>query len=350
MAVPRPARTEEACARDPRRHRLPRAIAFAAAGFAAVLAVRPARAAREPVQFHYEVPPGTTACPTESEFVARVSDLGVDLRSDPGFESARRFAVSIEGAGPFVGKLRIRDAKGGERSREVSGEDCESVVQPLSLFVSLAVDDAPAQPPQVSADAAVDLRPEVHVEPDKQAPTTPTTPTSRRGGIGADAFVLGTLGSITQASYGAHVTAGTLVSSHAYVGGSLAFANDASDQGFSGWLGALVGWGAPWTDGIGGVSFEAGVRVSRVVGYSDPGSRDQGGCTSLSPPLSSCISGAAQWSSEAPYVAASVVVQVPLRDSHFRPYFSHTSLGSTDLHRLFVFGATLNAGVAWQAW
>src|SRR5580698_5048532 len=113
------------------------AVALAGAGFAVILAVRPARAAKEPVQFHYEVPPGTTACPTESEFVARVSDLGVDLRSDAGFESARRFAVSIEGGHPFVGKLRIRDAVGAESSREVSGEDCESVVQPLTLFVSL---------------------------------------------------------------------------------------------------------------------------------------------------------------------------------------------------------------------
>jgi hypothetical protein len=300
---------------------------------------------KEPIRFVYDAPRG---CPTEAEFVARVAELGGAFQADPGLESARRFVVRIvprtDADGPFSGTLRVTDAVGEETVRVVTGADCEAVTGPLSLFVSLALDDLPALPPAT--------HPTVSLEP----PASPLPPLDERpaldpqthpnGGLSVDSFLLGSVSGVLQGSYGLRVTAVTRVGTGTRLGGSAALVNDATDAGASGWAGVLLAWGAPWTNHIVGFAMDAGVHVARMTGQSNLGTVQPSLCQP-----GSCFNGVpTRWTSEAPYVAATLILQVPLRRSSFRPYFGHTFLASENPLGSFAFGITLNAGVAWQAW
>jgi hypothetical protein len=312
---------------------------------------------KESIRLEYEAPAG---CPSQAEFVARVGELGGDFQADMSATSARRFRVSIEG-GPlsvatsvasFVGNLRLEDARGRETSREVSGKDCESVVGPLSLFFALALDETrdagppPATPKPASATAATDSEEALLSVPAASADMSiADLPKKARGGLAGDGLVMYTLGPVSQPSYGGRLSAATLVGDGAHLGLSVALANVTDGSGFAAWTGATLGWGAPWTDGALGFSMEAGLRLNRMR-WADPYAGYSGDSCVHS---DTCAGTVTPTTSEAPYVAVNLYL-VPWRRGSLRPYVADTFLASTDIARTFEFSASLNAGVAWQAW
>lgn len=93
-------------------------------------------------------------------------------------------------------------------------------------------------------------------------------------------------------------------------------------KGASARLGGVVGWGAPWNDGIVGFTIEAG-----VLGMELAAGRQV-----------------------APYSAVELVFQVPLR-SPVRPIAALGLLGVPKITEALGWGAaTAELGVVWQAW
>jgi len=91
----------------------------------------------EPVVLVYRAP---AACPGERAFLEEVRQRTVRLREPHAGEPFRQFTVEISTAKRARGRLRIRDADGGESQRAVEGENCAEVASALALMVAIAVD------------------------------------------------------------------------------------------------------------------------------------------------------------------------------------------------------------------
>lgn len=136
-----------------------RRIACAVAAGVMSLVAAPARAADvEPVALRYE---GSGACPSETEFVARVRAITRRwaLVAD-GSPAVRTIRVLVtEGPRETGGKLTIAAPDGATSEREISGPSCSEVSEALAVMVAVAIDPRAGAPRDADERPAEDAGP-----------------------------------------------------------------------------------------------------------------------------------------------------------------------------------------------
>lgn len=306
-------------------------------------------------------------CVEREPFRDEVTRLGGSFVEADGDAPARRFIVRVVDARPPLHvSLQIQDLVGRITERVATVEDCDAASSSLALFMATALDEAP--PPFVPAPA--DL---VGAETYWPAPAPPPKPRSIRrvgsGGIAADVFVG------MQDKRGAHLFGAVRAFGTTRLGLAVMFQErDLDDQcpraeyaasrsaSGAGWctdghefeewngpltgrrrtasVGGLFGWGAPWNDSVAGFVGEIGVAR---------GSDETQAGFKYAPQRRT------RTTFTAPYVSASIVLQIPWRFS-VRPFaaFRGTWIAAKAPDAPLVIDpietASVHLGLAWQAW
>ncbi len=293
-----------------------------------------AAAGGEAIRLVVDAPNG---CLTEGELVDEVERLGTRLRVAEEGERARRFDVRIVPEGDHVvARLTVRDLVGRETVRSVENATCAEAGRSASLLVSLAVDEEsekiPPGPPEE--------RPYRWPQPVTREVDAPVAPPATRigsGGIAVSAFRGWGNGRPGATLYGAKTYAAWRYGL-TRIGGTVAFQRDddtvMNTRATSGRLGAVIGWGAPWSDAIVGFLGEAGATTGAAETIELGSSRIRTVTTRYA----------------APYAAASLVLQLPWQYT-VRPVVGLGAVWSPGGYasRLDVAFAA-DMGVVWQAW
>lgn len=302
----------------------------------------------EPVSLVVDAPP---ACLTEAKLVEEVTGLGAPLRVAGERARTRRFEVRVFSSGAhFVARLTVRDLVGRETVRSVENETCTDAGRSASLLVSLALDEEQETPTPVR----MVEQPFRWPQPATIDAPTPAAPSRGRvgsGGVVVNAFYGRGNGRPGAELYGAKAYAAWRFGA-TRIGGAIALQRDSdsfpgthhatlreSDRpktrhGTSGRVGAVVGWGAPWSDSIVGFLGEVGAAAGEAA-------------TIDSSPFG-IATRTERYAS--PYAAASLILQVPWKHS-VRPVVGlgavWTPSGPESQLPVAFAG---DAGLAWQAW
>lgn len=330
------------------------------ASLGAMIVLRTAAAAAdepEIVRFVYDAP---VDCPAESTFLRRIADVGGAFSTDPVGEHSRKFTVRIEREDDFVGTLTVRDLLGEETVRSTSGASCEKVFEALAVFVAIALETLPTSP---APGAPADVGPEP-LPPPIPMKTEPAANPARSGGIALTAF-LGT--DFAGESRGVRAFLATHVLGTTRLGVAVALSQDtftkvsdtdgvSAGQGVSGRLGAVVNWGAPFARSVVGFVGEAGLRAGAGHGLVYPVTSPYGPvgrgelCFAGQDLLCSTSPGVpTSWSFASPYLAWSLVLQIPFKLS-VRPFLEFTGLVSGNYAGDVTVTGAVEGGLAWQAW
>ncbi len=322
---------------------------------AALLGPSPANAADpEAVRLEVDAPPG---CVDESAFRDEIGVLGGHFRDANLDDRARTFRIEVaRGNDDVKGRLIVRDLVFRESIRELRARSCVEAIRSLALFAATALDQAP--PPLSPAPSEAASPP----PPLWPAPTRETDRTrlERAPRLGSGGLTVGGVGGVgTSTSAGFHASgalrfgrttrlgiAGAIVHEERAV--NRATAREES-RGLASRVGALVGWGAPWNDGIVGFATELGIAWGERHGATipaRPGESCDGAVFGPSPCFDRTRAIPARWSFVTAYVAPQLVLQVPFKDVPVRPIAS--------LGLLFapagMMAATAETGIVWQAW
>ena len=135
--------------------------ALVGAGWA-VCAARASADDAQPVPVAYDAP---AQCPSAGDFLDMVAADGGRLVRALDAQPARSFALHVGGAGPFAGRLVVRDADGTEATREVNGARCDDVVRSLAVLVALLLQPPSSTPSAAEAPASSPPEPEAVPSP-----------------------------------------------------------------------------------------------------------------------------------------------------------------------------------------
>jgi hypothetical protein len=321
---------------------------FAASTIAVLFFVQRARAAEpEAVRFEVVAPEG---CVDEAELRSEVAALGATFRDANLDDHARAFRIEVTKSAAHVkGRLVVRDLVFRERVREVDASSCGEVTKTLALFIATALDDAPVRPDVAPAPVSAPLAPWPAPAADRSA-TLEGAPRLGSGGVLVNGFVGGGSGTAVGARAAAVVRAtgttrvgiaGTMTSDERWDSNARAFERV---HGIATRVGMLVGWGAPWNDGIVGFSAEAGVSLTSLRGDASPRVclKDTLSCfdSSRSEPI--------ERRRVAPFVAWALTLQLPIKGSPVRPLVAFGNVIEPGHLGAVLF--TAETGVAWQAW
>jgi hypothetical protein len=180
----------------------------------------------------------------------------------------------------------------------------------------------------------------------------------RSGGV-----ALSTIGGVSgsaglQAAYGLHAAVARQFWGHTRLGLALVASKDAGDSGVAGRAGALIGRGAPWGNELLGFELEAGVQAIHLSGYAYPPGGvvpregiliDVAG-TPPSVACAECGGTATRWTSIAPYVEGSILIQTALRSAPFHLFGGPSLVWGTDYRGNSSLLVSAQIGVAWQGW
>lgn len=352
-----------------RRHRARRAAALVALALAS-----PAARADEPeaIRFASHAPAG---CVAQAELVTQIEALGGELRSPREDERARQLDVTIAREKITLDvRLVVHDLVGRVTERRVQSADCRAAAKAASLLVVLALDEPhPERPPASDPSSG---------QPVASAPAFWPAPARDDSGTTGMRVVpgdrLGSGGLLVSGAYGFTdelQEIGTLgamavgrVGDTTRIGASLTFARDFHEtqrdellyttRGWSGRLGAVFGWGAPWNDGVVGFATELGAALGEQHGNAYAArpllagsSCSTNHCVCSGP---DCFAlGEAHESVRwfvSPFASWSLLFQVPLKKSPVRPVAglvgTWVPLGAHGP----TFGSTTTLGAVWQAW
>lgn len=300
-------------------------------------AARSDAAEPEPIRFEVE-----GDCIDEATLRQDIGELGGSFRDANLDDHARVFRIeATRGAVEASGRLVVRDLVFRESVRETSGPDCRKVEMALALFVATALDE---RPPAVSLEpAAVTPPPAPWPEPasDHDAGRTPRARVGS-GGLAASAFVA--VGGMESKGVRVQGVARVVGTTRLGIAGAVTHEETPVSRirsvgmwkGSSARLGGVVGWGAPWNDGVVGFAIEAG-----LIGTEFEAASYSFSTPTPVPPTRRQV---------APYSAVQLVLQVPLK-SPIRPIASLGFLGVPKLTDAMAWGATTGeVGVVWQAW
>jgi hypothetical protein len=339
-----------------------RRSALAALLVFAILAL-PARArAAEPeaIRLTLDAPP---ACLVERDLLAQVDALGARARIARDNERARTFEVTItrDAAERYTARFVVHDLVGQQTERTITSPRCADAARSVSLLVAIALDEADATP--AAPQGAIGSPSSPAFWP---APANGDTPTAgmrivRAGRQGSGGLVVtGLYGRSAVPVEGMHVAgarayAAARVSGGTRVGGSLTLTSDTQREvtddnsdtrsnGWSGRVGAIIGWGAPWNDTVVGFLGEAGVagggrsgtvRSTRTAAggwtyYDDRGARTSTRFVS-------------------PFATASLVLQLPWK-APIRPVAGLSTTAVFGDSSVATLSFTGDLGFVWQAW
>jgi hypothetical protein len=123
-----------------------------------------------PVHISYTVPLG---CPGEAAFLDMVASDGTAIAPAPADEPAQSFEITVEGATPMTGRLRLRGVDGEASERMITGPHCDEVIRSLAVIVALAVPPATApivsKPTNSGTEAATEGGPSAALSPESEA-------------------------------------------------------------------------------------------------------------------------------------------------------------------------------------
>jgi hypothetical protein len=142
-------------------------------------------ASSEPIHLQYDA---ANTCPSGADFLDLVHADGGKLTEPRSTEDSRAVSVSIEGSGPFRGRLHVRAPDGAEADRRIEGETCDEVARALAIMLVLAVDMQAPPPPASESPPRVAPTP----RDDPEAPTVLLVRPLERWRVGLSAS--GTIG------------------------------------------------------------------------------------------------------------------------------------------------------------
>jgi len=311
----------------------------------------------EAIHVHYDAPPG---CPTHDEFDALVAAMGAHFHEASAGAPARGFDIVVQQTGHlFIGNLVVRSVSGDERGRSVTCTRCESIAKALSIMVAMALESsdefaAPVTPPPAAPAA-----------PESDEPARDLLePPDDSGGVVA--MALWNQVSTEPAGAALEIVASPLGSTR--MGVIAAFTKDdiADNEptggavvahGYSGRLGAVASWGAPFSRDVIGLALEAGVRAGRDSGTEwsshafNAWNSFLNTCEDAGSSLASYSCNGPgtpkRWRFASPYAGATFVLQAfPTWRVH--PVFGLTALMGANYQSAFAWYGDLAMGLAWR--
>jgi hypothetical protein len=328
----------------------------------------------EAIRLTLDAPP---SCLVEADLVGHVAALGGHMRTPTERERARTFAVTVArepDRDRFTARLVVHDLVGQTTERTVTTTRCAEAARSVALLVALALDTETEMPRDTDASATDEepaAAPTLSFWP---APASDDSPTGgmritrpRHGRRGSGGLVVtGMYGRSPVPGGGMHVSGvrayGAMrVASGMRVGASLAVASETQREviegstyyessGWSARAGAIVGWGAPWSDVVVGFVGEAGIATGKQTGIASPAGI---GVTSSACSATRCFdtdrsarSSVRSWS---PFAAGSLVLQIPWKAA-IRPVAGFTTTATFGSERVASVSVTGDVGFVWQAW
>lgn len=328
---------------------------------AVLLGARQAAAAEpEAVRFEVEAAPG---CVEEAAVREEIGALGARFRDANLDDRARTFRIEAATAKDGVsGRLVVRDLAFRDTIRELRARSCLEATRSLAFFAATALDEAPP-PAALVPSAPASAAPAPWPAP---ADETNRTLLERAPRLGSGGLTVGGTGGVgTSVSAGFRGSAVWRIGRTTRLGvagaithGVRAVNRDSwreESRGLTNRAGALVGWGAPWNDGIVGFATELGVAWGDHRGATFPavheGSCEGGFVLSGSAPCFDHSRGApARWGFVSPYVAPQLVLQVPFKDVPVRPIAAVGLLWAAIGPGGDIVAVTAETGIVWQAW